>query len=54
MSLAAQPTLHDVQCLDSRGLHRMAYAQWGDPGVFLRTAYEGAWLHINEIRRVTR
>jgi cyclase len=29
-------------------------AQWGDPGVFLQTAYEGAWLHINEIRRVTR
>jgi len=31
MSLAASPTLHDVQCLDSRGLHRMAYVQWGDP-----------------------
>ncbi|HSI60340.1 MAG TPA: alpha/beta hydrolase [Ideonella sp.] len=30
MSLAAQPRLHDVQCLDSRGLHRMAYAEWGD------------------------
>jgi cyclase len=29
-------------------------AQWGDPGTFLKTAYEGAWLHINEIRRVTR
>lgn len=29
-------------------------AQWGDPGLFLQTAYEGAWLHINEIRRVTR
>jgi hypothetical protein len=29
-------------------------AQWGDPGVFLQTAYEGAWLHINEIRRVIR
>ncbi len=28
--------------------------KWGDPGVFLRTAYEGAWLHINEIRRVAR
>ena len=29
-------------------------AQWGDPGNFLQTAYDGAWLHINEIRRVTR
>jgi glyoxylase-like metal-dependent hydrolase (beta-lactamase superfamily II) len=29
-------------------------AQWGDPALFLQTAYEGAWLHINEIRRVTR
>lgn len=29
-------------------------AQWGDPSLFLQTAYEGAWLHINEIRRVTR
>ena len=28
-------------------------AQWGDPGLFLQTAYEGAWLHINEIRRIT-
>jgi pimeloyl-ACP methyl ester carboxylesterase len=26
-----QPTLHHVQCLDTRGLHRMAYWQWGDP-----------------------
>ena len=25
-----EPTLHHVQCLDSRGLHRMAYWQWGD------------------------
>ncbi len=25
------PTLHHVQCLDSRGLHRMGYWQWGDP-----------------------
>ncbi len=24
------PTLHHVQCLDARGLHRMAYWQWGD------------------------
>ena len=22
---------HDVNCLDSRGLHRMAYREWGDP-----------------------
>jgi len=28
-------------------------AKWGDPTVFLKTAYEGAWLHVNEIRRVT-
>lgn len=26
-----QPRLHHVQCLDSRGLHRMAYWEWGDP-----------------------
>jgi pimeloyl-ACP methyl ester carboxylesterase len=26
-----EPTLHHVQCLDSRGLHRMAYWEWGDP-----------------------
>lgn len=25
------PRLHFVQCLDSRGLHRMAYHEWGDP-----------------------
>jgi pimeloyl-ACP methyl ester carboxylesterase len=25
-----EPILRDVQCLDSRGLHRMAYWQWGD------------------------
>ena len=24
------PRLRDVQCLDSRGLHRMAYWEWGD------------------------
>jgi glyoxylase-like metal-dependent hydrolase (beta-lactamase superfamily II) len=29
-------------------------ARWGNPDVFLKTAYEGAWLHVNEIRRVTR
>ena len=28
--------------------------KWGDPDLFLKTAYEGAWLHITEIRRVTR
>ena len=27
-STPAQPTLHHVQCLDTRGLHRMAYWQW--------------------------
>jgi pimeloyl-ACP methyl ester carboxylesterase len=26
----AQPHLHTVQCLDARGLHRMAYWEWGD------------------------
>jgi pimeloyl-ACP methyl ester carboxylesterase len=26
-----EPRLKDVQCLDSRGLHRMAYWEWGDP-----------------------
>jgi pimeloyl-ACP methyl ester carboxylesterase len=31
MSAAAQPRLLDVQCLGARGLHRMAYAEWGDP-----------------------
>ena len=25
------PRLEHVQCLDSRGLHRMAYWEWGDP-----------------------
>jgi len=29
---SAQPTLHHVQCLDSRGLHRMAYWQWDQQG----------------------
>ncbi len=28
---AAQPRLNHVQCLGSRGLHRMAYWEWGDP-----------------------
>ena len=27
----AEPRLRDVQCLDSRGLHRIAYWEWGDP-----------------------
>ena len=26
----AEPRLQQVQCLDSRGLHRMAYWEWGD------------------------
>jgi pimeloyl-ACP methyl ester carboxylesterase len=26
-----EPRLDFVQCLDSRGLHRMAYWEWGDP-----------------------
>ncbi|HSW03306.1 alpha/beta fold hydrolase [Aquabacterium sp.] len=26
-----EPRLKQVQCLDNRGLHRMAYWQWGDP-----------------------
>jgi pimeloyl-ACP methyl ester carboxylesterase len=25
-----EPRLHTVQCLDSKGLHRMAYWEWGD------------------------
>ena len=25
-----EPVLRDLQCLDNRGLHRMAYWQWGD------------------------
>ncbi len=29
-------------------------ARWGNPDTFLRLSYEGAWNHINEIRRVTR
>lgn len=29
-------------------------AKWGNPGLFLKLAYEGAWNHVNEIRRVTR
>ncbi len=26
-----EPRLNSVQCLDSHGLHRMAYWEWGDP-----------------------
>ena len=29
--LGPQPRLRHVQCLGSRGLHRMAYWEWGDP-----------------------
>ena len=25
------PRQHSVQCLGPRGLHRMAYVEWGDP-----------------------
>ena len=27
----AQPRLRDVQCADAKGLHRMAYWEWGNP-----------------------
>ena len=30
-SRAGDPRLGRVQCLDARGLHRMAYWEWGDP-----------------------
>ena len=30
-TLAAEPRLKTLQCLDSQGLHRMAYWEWGDP-----------------------
>jgi pimeloyl-ACP methyl ester carboxylesterase len=30
-SAATEPRLRHVQCLGSRGLHRMAYWEWGDP-----------------------
>ncbi len=26
-----EPTLHHLNCLDAKGLHRMAYWAWGDP-----------------------
>jgi pimeloyl-ACP methyl ester carboxylesterase len=31
MSTSAEPRLHHVQCLGARGLHRVAYWEWGDP-----------------------
>jgi pimeloyl-ACP methyl ester carboxylesterase len=30
MNAAAEPRLNTVQCLGARGLHRMAYWEWGD------------------------
>jgi pimeloyl-ACP methyl ester carboxylesterase len=30
MTTKQEPRLHHVQCLDTRGLHRMAYWEWGD------------------------
>jgi pimeloyl-ACP methyl ester carboxylesterase len=29
---STEPVLRHVQCLDTRGLHRMAYWEWGDAG----------------------
>lgn len=29
--MTTEPRLRHVQCLDPRGLHRMAYWEWGDP-----------------------
>jgi cyclase len=29
-------------------------SKYGDPSLFLKQAYETAWYHVNEIRRVTR
>ncbi|MBT9596777.1 MAG: alpha/beta hydrolase [Vitreoscilla sp.] len=31
MNTTLTPRFDQVQCLDSRGLHRMAWAEWGDP-----------------------
>jgi pimeloyl-ACP methyl ester carboxylesterase len=31
MTTVPDPRLNHVQCLDTRGLHRMAYWEWGDP-----------------------
>jgi glyoxylase-like metal-dependent hydrolase (beta-lactamase superfamily II) len=36
------------------GATRAFDARWGDPAIFLRTAYDGAWGHITEIRRAGR
>ena len=30
MTSTPEPRLNQVQCLDARGLHRMAYWEWGD------------------------
>ena len=30
ITASTEPRLHGVQCLDARGLHRMAYWEWGD------------------------
>lgn len=32
LATTAQPTLRHVQCLDARGLHRMAYWEWAQQG----------------------
>jgi pimeloyl-ACP methyl ester carboxylesterase len=32
MNATPLPRFGSVQCLDSRGLHRMSYAEWGDAG----------------------
>jgi hypothetical protein len=29
--MTEEPRLRDVQCATARGLHRMAYAEWGAP-----------------------
>jgi pimeloyl-ACP methyl ester carboxylesterase len=31
MNTTVSPRFDSVQCLDTRGLHRMAWAEWGDP-----------------------
>jgi pimeloyl-ACP methyl ester carboxylesterase len=31
LTVTAEPRLRHVHCLDARGLHRMAYWEWGDP-----------------------
>jgi pimeloyl-ACP methyl ester carboxylesterase len=30
MTMTTTPTLHHLHCLDTQGLHRMAYWEWGD------------------------